>query len=813
MSSRLERLDARPSTCLVLLLACLAGPSRAQVPDFLCCRPGYEYCCVTRLEPGDVGVHHYAIENPATGEITQRGRAGSLGYLFPDGLLLPPETELRLWVVQARTLRVGSATFVSGRVGETFPLPAINLPLTTGDLDFDLLPDRAEWVLGTDPSEPDTDGDGVDDGQEIRNDTDPLDGVSRASGLLAIATTRNAALELCALDDLLIVAETDGLSVFNVFAAQSPRLLARLPLDDEPIDLTCGEGRARAAVVLPDQVVLVDLRDPAEPVLGDPIAAPGVSSAVLRGDLLHVDTKTIDLRDESVLQEAFVCSDELTWGGGFLLSWCETLDRVFVLDGPPGALSVIGSIVVPGSISGLDERRRLFAGLDHVLITDSEGFTRVDLSEPTAPRLDWRVRSGLNPIDIVGSSDDRLFVTAGPTGPDSLAVTSYDGEGTFEALFDSPGLPRRLLVHQGLVYAASGVDGVAILDVLPPEPADEGPTIELLTPTTGSRVLQGGALDVTARAEDDAQVRNVEIFAEGQRLGSDGSYPFEASFTAPAIVGDRLRVRARAFDRAGHATWSNELDLTLVPELDPPQLIGMTPALGERRLPAGTQVEAAFDEPLEPESIVDRITVQWSGPDNRLDTFDDATLAGSTRLTSDGRRLVFDPEAPLPAGVHRVTVEAGLSDRIGNVTAGPMQWTFELVDLPGCQLAPELSASEFTTIVQAGPSSFLPSCLGNPDQQAVTWYTFVGDGGDWQLSTCPSSGGLGSARFRVYSGGCDGLTCQADSGAQGSCGACPEGRGRRLRLCTEADIRYHVAVEGASVRFVLEPATGPVMAC
>jgi len=52
-----------------------------------------------------------------------------------------------------------------------------------GDADFDGLPDAAEYVLGTDPSLPDTDGDGVNDGIEYPfadlPASDPCDGPLR----------------------------------------------------------------------------------------------------------------------------------------------------------------------------------------------------------------------------------------------------------------------------------------------------------------------------------------------------------------------------------------------------------------------------------------------------------------------------------------------------------------------------------------------------------------------------------------------------------------------------------------------------------
>ena len=49
------------------------------------------------------------------------------------------------------------------------------IPLPTSDCDNDELTEEEEALLGTEPTNPDTDGDGVIDGQEVNDGTDPLD--------------------------------------------------------------------------------------------------------------------------------------------------------------------------------------------------------------------------------------------------------------------------------------------------------------------------------------------------------------------------------------------------------------------------------------------------------------------------------------------------------------------------------------------------------------------------------------------------------------------------------------------------------------
>lgn len=84
-------------------------------------------------------------------------------------------------------IQVFTGSTAAAGVGTDFlPGSGENVSYALYDADSDGLEDWEEIVIGTDPNNPDTDGDGIIDGEEVNgvNDTDPLDSDSDADGLV-----------------------------------------------------------------------------------------------------------------------------------------------------------------------------------------------------------------------------------------------------------------------------------------------------------------------------------------------------------------------------------------------------------------------------------------------------------------------------------------------------------------------------------------------------------------------------------------------------------------------------------------------------
>src|SRR5262249_13250461 len=129
-----------------------------------------------------------------SGPLIIRGETGPLGqyqiFVPRDGVLqhvsfYDPKTDRYGWIAPILNPRA------------RFQLPRFDLfPLApdAGDLDHDGLPDLVEDVYGTDSAKADTDGDGLSDGAEAEQGTNPLDGFVAQNGIIATARTPGRAL-------------------------------------------------------------------------------------------------------------------------------------------------------------------------------------------------------------------------------------------------------------------------------------------------------------------------------------------------------------------------------------------------------------------------------------------------------------------------------------------------------------------------------------------------------------------------------------------------------------------------------------------
>jgi len=592
-------------------------------------------------------------------------------------------------------MRVATAEYTTQSSGSQFLLPTFVVrSFVLRDSDGDDLSDIAEFILGTDPNNPDTDGDGVRDGAEIQQGLDPLSGRPAANGVIASLPLPGEAKEVVLEGSILDSAQqtaylalgSRGLGIVNASQFQKPILLGQLDLPGDATAVAVDSNLRIAAVAAnASGLHLVNVADPMQPALLQTINLNARQVEVI-GGVAYVaggDLWSFDLASRALLQQLPLGGATLTGlaGEGLFLYTMDSSRVLRAIDLRDGAMTPRGALAL-SSASG-----RLFVGngIAYVAAGDGQngGFSTVDVSDPDNLRL----ISGVDALNVQGqavvANGSGLAVAVGnvrgPQGQanaalDVLNVSDPANTADFRTRFPLTAAPFSVAIGAGIAFVADGTAGLQVVNYRSFDNLGVPPTITLsnsftMTSPTNGVVEEGKLVLLSARTTDDVQVRTVEFFVDGVRVFNDASLPFEHRFIAPRRTAAKtnLIVRAKATDTGGNFTWSDAIEVALVPDASPPRVLGMQPGASTVVSQAVNAVFIYFNEPLDVGTIVPaNVFLIDAGPDGQAGTPDDATLTASLSWRETLNAVVLALATPLPPGVYQATVMPAIADVAGN---------------------------------------------------------------------------------------------------------------------------------------------------
>ncbi len=95
-------------------------------------------------------------------------------------------------------------------------------------------------------------------------------------------------------------------------------------------------------------------------------------------------------------------------------------------------------------------------------------------------------------------------------------------------------------------------------------PDTQGPVLSIVAPFDGDEFDAGASFDILVEASDDVGVAEVELFANGEAVATDGAPPW--SWTANAIGEGHYELHAEARDLAGNAAASETVTIDVLPQ-------------------------------------------------------------------------------------------------------------------------------------------------------------------------------------------------------------------------------------------------------
>ena len=646
--------------------------------------------------PLQFGLHYYAISNLDNPSIpVLRGKAGSQGYAH-DVIILAPNTRYREWILQIRTMQIGVTNYSTPDVGQRFQIPTFHLaPTTSPDSDGDGLTDLAEFILGTNPAKADSDGDGIPDGVEIQDGTDPLDGLPATIGIIAATKTTGTAVDVCAINDVAVVANREaGVSVLNV-AGQNPIRIAEVDTPGTALHAACF-GNLIAVADGPSGLAIIDITDPPAARIIHQVNFGGPAQAVTSaGGLAYVglangELVTVDLASGFVLsrRQLGASVQDLALSGDHLLA--VTSSALLVLNPYDLDLPTLGSISTSGAL-------RLVAGNGIAYVTVGSGFDVFAIGTNSLPTLVRQNRPGQSDwrhIVVNGSGLGIAAVNLGfggtPLDVELYSLPALNQPPQFTTRINTPGDATAISIYNGRAYVADGLSGLQVINYLAYDSGTNPPTITLsnsftMTGPTNGLAEEGKLVRVTANVTDDVQVRNVEFYLDGVRVLTDGNFPFEHRFVTPRLKATKtnLTVRAKATDTGGNLRWSEEILVALTPDATPPRVLGTDPATNSivSITNPPSAVFAYFNEPMDVASLgFGNYRLISSGLDNRLGSADDRVMTNTTVTYRDTLNAgVIELSAPLGLGLYQGIITTNVTDAAGNHLASEYRWTFAIL--------------------------------------------------------------------------------------------------------------------------------------
>ena len=623
-----------------------------------------------------------------------RDKIISSGILH-ENLLLPPDSYFRHWVLHSETLQIGWVDFITPGAGQNNMMPNVVLgDYTSPDTDGDGLSDQAEFIVGTDPNNIDTDGDGVSDLAEVQACGNPIDGTPSRIGIIAAVATPGNAINLQAVDDLVVLAtEGGGVATFNVYNGMDPRIISQVATPGRALDV----ARANNLIAVADDsagLTILDITDPVAGTVRQTIALGSRAISVVNAETIaYVITANSRLHTVDMLTGNVLGTENLPNPPVHLSLAADTLavlgqNRLMLYD-VRDTLPIFLSDTAHGRASSENRHSHVFNGYPTLLFTHSSGYDVMDIVDPLNPLQTGQVQAGLGTFrGVADNGSGSILSTYSGAGNRRLGLfngTNINGIDNLQLTFDANGQPFDVELYNGIAYVADGNAGLTVFNYKDLDRDGVPPTIALsssdLLAGAGSTTWtaeEGALFRISATALDDVQVRNVAFSMDSQLVAIDGNYPFEYRLITPLLSNtSQFTIVARATDTGGNFTDSSEITVNLVPDNTPPR-VSLTFPSNQAFVPAFNNLNVLFSEPVNPADLsTNNIVVTGSGVDQQLGTADDERLTGGILMYDVmTHSLIVSFPNVLDPGRYEASILNPVRDLAGNSMAADFMWQF-----------------------------------------------------------------------------------------------------------------------------------------
>ena len=389
-----------------------------------------------------------------------------------------------------------------------------------------------------------------------------------------------------------VAAGAAGLQVVNVTHRQVPRIVGSLDTPGNANDVRVVGNRAYIADGAAG-LQIIDVSDPVRPALLGSVDTPGeAQDVVVSGTRAYVadgasGLQIIDVSNPSApailgsLDTPGIAKGVDVSGTFAVVADGAPSNSVRIIDVTTAASpQSVGSVSIPGDVKDLVVRNT-----QAYVVALTGGLQIVNFSTPTIPQIVGGIPgsdAGVVPRDVELSGNfafaaEQLFPNAVPiVDVTSAANPIFRTTINFAPLGDYAG--TGIAVDSQFVYMTgeffivgpeNGTTGNTRLFIGQYREIEDNlgvpPTVQITSPASGTQVIQGSTVTVTASAVDDVGVDSVSLFANGQLVSTTSGTPYQFTFTAPT-TGSTLTLGATALDFGNNVGQAPNVTLNLIPD-------------------------------------------------------------------------------------------------------------------------------------------------------------------------------------------------------------------------------------------------------
>ena len=639
------------------------------------------------------GSHFIAVETPDLPGSPVLRRVTSSNGAFE--FFLPPETNYRVVRFDPASGLVSHFAGVTGVSGgqTTVPAPAFEVS-TAPDNDNDGLPEDAEFAIGSSDNEPDSNLDGINDGDAIAAGLNPLGDAAALIGTVGAVGLNGSALEVETGVSLLdpnqalafVATGASGLSIVDVSDPLAPVILSVVDLAGDNRDVAYLASEGLLLVAGGDAGLhLVDVSDPARPILDETIAIGGPATRVA-----SLGSAPVVARGSEVVRVDIVAGEvvaSLGLGGPPISDILISGNTAFIAQGATNTPGTVTALDVTGNSLSVLHSTNIDRGVDSLAINGSTlmvgstflgGFSTIDVANPSNLTqvggfgTDQRIRATATAVpnansvllggivpDLAATTEIQLFRTLNPLNTNSFVTASM-----------TAGSAQGLAQAGRTTVAATGSSGLEFLNFFALDTNGFAPTIEIDTrhdldvTLAGVQAIVGSTIPIQVVVADDIQVARVDLFADGELIARDLNAPFDLDAIIPASMSGTVTLTAQAVDTGGNVGVSNALpiDVASVIDADPPQITSLL--LGENDFVQANR-EFSFDT-----RFSESISLDTLSGDNFFFEDSQGTPIFPTEVTPRrGGRLVSLSFSGIPAGDYTFVIKA---DQVTDLAGNPL---------------------------------------------------------------------------------------------------------------------------------------------